>query len=140
MSLKIKVCGMKYESNIKDIASLEPDLLGFIFYPKSKRFIGLDFDRTYLQDINKSIEKVAVFVNALQHEIVEFSRLYGISTLQLHGDESPDLCLNLKNEGFTVIKAFGVNEDFDFKLLNSYSDAVDYFLFDTKTTDYGGSG
>ncbi len=131
---------MKYKDNIKDVANLKPDYLGFIFYPKSKRFIGLDFDKSHLQEIDKSIEKVAVFVNAHHHEIVEFSRLYDIQTLQLHGDESADFCKALKDEGFNIIKAFGVDAKFNFNSLNNYADAVDYFLFDTKTLDYGGSG
>lgn len=131
---------MKYEANINEVSALAPNFMGFIFYPKSKRFVGLDFENSHLQNIHNTITKVAVFVNAQPHEITEFSRLYGIETIQLHGDESPEFCRELKKEKFKIIKAFGVDEEFDFKTLNNYTDAVDYFLFDTKTSDYGGSG
>ncbi|WP_036692908.1 phosphoribosylanthranilate isomerase [Pedobacter glucosidilyticus] len=140
MSLKIKVCGMKYEANINALGSLEPDFMGFIFYPKSARFIGVDFDRQDVLKLPKHIIKTAVYVNALQHEIIEFSRIYGIGTVQLHGEESPELCLNLKKEGFKVIKAFGIHPDFNFDELTAYIDCVDFFLFDTKIDSYGGSG
>lgn len=140
MALKIKVCGMKYEENINAVAALQPNYLGFIFYPKSQRFVGLDFENNHLQNISRNITKVAVFVNAQLHEVIEFSRMYGISTVQLHGDETPAFCKALKDENFTVIKAFGLNEDFHFEELNAYENVVDYFLFDTKTDDYGGSG
>ncbi len=138
--MKIKVCGMKYEGNVADVAALSPDFMGFIFYPKSKRFVGLDFERQHIQNISPAIKKVAVFVNAFVNEVVEFSRIYGISTVQLHGDETPETCRAIKEEGFTVIKAFGVSEDFNFDILKAYEDVVDFFLFDTKTVDYGGSG
>ncbi len=138
--MKIKVCGMKYASNINSVATLAPDYLGFIFYPKSKRFVGLDFDRSDLSSLNPSIHKVAVFVNAYLNEVTEFSNIYGIKIVQLHGDEKPEFCSDLRLNKFKVIKAFGVNEDFDFSSLEAYQDSVDYFLFDTKTPEYGGSG
>ncbi|MDA9555374.1 phosphoribosylanthranilate isomerase [Pelobium sp.] len=140
MSLKIKVCGMKYQANIKALADLEPDFMGFIFYPPSKRFIGLDFDKQDINHLSADIKKTAVFVNAYVHEVVEFSNIYGIKTVQLHGQESPAFCSELKDQGFTVIKAFGVDESFNFELLKDYESQVDFFLFDTKTDLHGGSG
>ena len=140
MDVKIKVCGMKYASNINAVAALMPDYLGFIFYPKSKRFVGLDFDRSDLTSLNPSIQKVAVFVNAYLNEVTEFSNIYGIKFVQLHGDETPEFCSDLRKNNFKVIKAFGIDEDFDFSALEAYKESVDYFLFDTKTPEHGGSG
>jgi phosphoribosylanthranilate isomerase len=140
MSLKIKVCGMKYQANIKALAALEPDFMGFIFYPPSKRFIGVEFEKPDIDHLNPAIKRTAVFVNAQFHEIVEFANLYGIKTLQLHGDETPELCKQLKDKGFSIIKAFGVDENFNFDVLLNYEDHVDFFLFDTKTNEFGGSG
>ena len=131
---------MKYAANINSLASLAPDFMGLIFYPPSKRFVGVEFDKNDLQSLTPDINKIAVFVNAHTHEITEFSGIYGIKTLQLHGDEHPDFCASLKESGFTIIKAFGVDAHFDFSILDSYANVVDYFLFDTKTSDYGGSG
>jgi phosphoribosylanthranilate isomerase len=103
MSLKIKVCGMKFQANIRELAALEPDFIGFIFYPPSKRFIGVDFEKQDIDHLNPSINRTAVFVNAQLHEVVEFSNLYGIKTIQLHGNESPEFCEELKNKGFTIL-------------------------------------
>ncbi len=138
--LKIKVCGMKYPDNISALSDIKPDYMGFIFYPPSKRFIGLDFQKSDLNAIDKEIIKTAVFVNAHLHEVVEFGNLYGFKTIQLHGSETPEFCELLKEQGFKIIKAFGVDEDFDFKTIKSFVNSVDFFLFDTKTKEYGGSG
>lgn len=140
MSLKIKVCGMKYQANIKALAVLEPDFIGFIFYPPSKRFIGVEFEKQDIEHLNSAIKRTAVFVNAQFHEIVEFANLYGVKTLQLHGEETPELCNQLKQKGFSIIKAFGVDANFNFDILLNYEDYIDFFLFDTKTNEYGGSG
>jgi phosphoribosylanthranilate isomerase len=66
--------------------------------------------------------------------------MYGMQAVQLHGNESPDFCKVIKNEGFTVLKAFGIDAQFDFTTLAPYLDVVDFFLFDTKTDLHGGSG
>ena len=138
--LKIKVCGMKYPDNISALSDIKPDYMGFIFYPPSKRFIGLDFQKSDLNVIDKEINKTAVFVNAHLHEVVEFGNLYGFKFIQLHGSETPEFCEQLREQGFKIIKAFGIDEDFDFKTIESYVNSVDFFLFDTKTKEYGGSG
>jgi phosphoribosylanthranilate isomerase len=140
MSLKIKVCGMKYAANIKDLADLNPDFMGFIFYPPSKRFVGVDFQKQDIEHLSAEINRTSVFVNAHHHEIVEFANLYGIKTLQLHGAETPIFCRELMDKGFKVIKAFGIDENFNFGILNEYLNHVDFFLFDTKTKEHGGSG
>ena len=140
MELAIKVCGMKYADNIKKLSEIKPDLMGFIFYPPSKRFVGVEFLKSDLSDINPQIIKTAVFVNAQIHEIVEFSKMYGMQAVQLHGTESPDFCETIKNEGFMVLKAFGIDDSFDFNTLKPYQDVIDFFLFDTKTSLHGGSG
>ncbi len=62
-TVKIKVCGMRYAENIREVAAHKPDYLGFIFYDKSKRFVGEDFDTSVLKNIDASIKKVGVFVN-----------------------------------------------------------------------------
>jgi phosphoribosylanthranilate isomerase len=140
MGLKIKVCGMRYPSNIKELAELVPDFIGFIFYPPSKRFVGVEFQKQDIDQLQNEINRTAVFVNAHHHEIVEFANLYGIKTLQLHGAETPQFCRELIDKGFTIIKAFGIDENFNFESLNEYLDHVDFFLFDTKTKEHGGSG
>ena len=139
-ALKIKVCGMKYADNISQLSVLKPDFMGFIFYPPSQRFVGLDFYKGVLKTVANETIKTAVFVNATENEVLEFSLLYGMKAVQLHGEESPAFCSAIKASGLTVIKAFGVAEGFDFGRLKEFETNVDYFLFDTKSPQYGGSG
>jgi len=138
--MKIKVCGMKYAENIQAVADLHPDYLGFIFYKKSPRYAFDDLDASQLSTLSGNIQKVGVFVNEEFYTIKRICDEFKITTIQLHGDESPQFCIKLRDAGFIVIKAFGMNENFGFNLLNHYVDCCDFFLFDTKTSEYGGSG
>ena len=136
--MKIKVCGLREPENIKAIAALQPDYMGFICYDRSPRFIdALSVDT--LATIPSTIHKTGVFVNETAEAINLLIDKYGFDTLQLHGDEGPEFCRTFKNR-VTVIKAFGVDNDFDFGQLENYINNVDYFMFDTKTSGYGGSG
>lgn len=138
--MKVKVCGMKYQENIFDVASLQPDFLGFIFYEKSPRYVENELNIDILNQISKNIDKVGVFVNSKINYILEKVNTYQLDYVQLHGSESVSFCNDLKAHGIKVIKAFQVDNNFDFNLLTSYKNTVDYFLFDTKTEAYGGSG
>jgi phosphoribosylanthranilate isomerase len=138
--MKIKICGLRDKENIEQIASVHFDYMGFIFYPKSKRFVGEDF---VMPNVGDTIKKVGVFVNAEPYYILENVKKYNLNAIQLHGDESPEYIEELKKtlpDDVSIIKAFGVNEDFDFTQLKPYESICNYFLFDTKTKDYGGSG
>lgn len=134
--MKLKVCGLKDPENIKQVAALKPDYMGFIFYRESKRFVGDDF---VMPIISTEIKKVGVFVNASASDIIDKIDEYKLDLIQLHGDERPEFC-EVLNHVIPVIKAFGIDESFDFKILESYKNACRYFLFDTKTKEYGGSG
>ncbi|MEO6901925.1 MAG: phosphoribosylanthranilate isomerase [Bacteroidia bacterium] len=134
--MKVKVCGLKYKDNIQKILNLKPDYVGFIFYAKSKRFVG---ENVELPPISSDIKKVGVFVNANENYILDKINKYKLDIVQLHGEESPQFCERIKLTT-EVIKAFGINEDFDFKKLEDYKTSCNYFLFDTKTPDFGGSG
>lgn len=136
-ALKIKVCGLRDEINILDVSSLSPDFLGFIHYPKSKRFVGNQFQLP--NNLPSSQKKVAVLVNEpLESAIQIFHQ--GYDFLQIHGDESPEYCQQLNNKHIPIIKAFGITEDFDFSILNLYQPYTKLFLFDTKSPQYGGTG
>jgi phosphoribosylanthranilate isomerase len=139
--MKIKVCGMKYPANIAEVAALRPDLLGFIFYAPSKRFVGEDFDENFLNvTLAPSTKRVGVFVNHPETYIEEKARQYSLDILQLHGDEEMAFCASLKQKGYTLIKAFQVDSSFDFAVTKPYKEVADYFLFDTKSDAYGGTG
>lgn len=129
---------MRYLENILQIKELNPDYLGFIFYPKSPRYVEL-FDNNLISLLHP-IKKVAVFVNATIDEVKTIIKENQFEAVQLHGKESADYCSEVKKLGVEVIKAFGVHGNFDWKLVEPYLDVVDYFLFDTYTSVHGGSG
>lgn len=131
---------MLYADNIQKVEGLNPDFMGFIFYPKSPRYVVNKLTPDVLKTLPPSIIRSGIFVNASLDTILEMTKLYDLTALQLHGDESPQFCDRLHDLGFIVIKAFRVDESFDFNALNNYELSCDYFLFDTKTKSYGGSG
>jgi phosphoribosylanthranilate isomerase len=136
--MKIKVCGLRDKGNIQAVAALAPDYMGFICYEPSPRFVK-DIPMDVLADLPSSIYKTAVFVDESKETINKLIDTYKFNAIQLHGSESPDFANSFRDK-VTVFKAFGLNADFDFERLNNYANKVDYFLFDTKTDLYGGSG
>ena len=141
--VKLKICGMRDSGNIEEVVSLEPDYMGFIFYKKSKRFVA-ELDPATLSTMPENIGRVGVFVNHDLKEVVQLAEKFSLNLLQLHGNESAAYVTELKQllEGSSIklMKAFGIDENFDFAVLNEYESEVDYFLFDTQTPDHGGSG
>ena len=135
--MKLKICGMRDEANIMDVASLQPDYLGFIFYPKSPRFVGDDF--VLPANLTPEILRVGVFVNETSSVILDKAKAYQLDYIQLHGNETPDQCAVLGELGLGIIKVFSVGDDFDFEITRPYKKVVDYFLFDTKGKSYGGN-
>ncbi len=129
---------MKYAENISELMELPIDMMGLIFYPKSPRYVSQDDLRDCCSS-HSSIQRVGVFVNANLSEILDKVKLYRLNMIQLHGNESPDFCKELK-EKVPVIKAFSVAKKEDFEQCEKYEGACSYFLFDTKTPQYGGSG
>jgi phosphoribosylanthranilate isomerase len=138
--MKIKVCGMRDAENLKQVAALMPDFVGFIFSDKSLRFVGDDLDVDVVKALPKAIKRVGVFVNASPDFVLKATKKYDLDFAQLHGSETPDYCRSLRNRGISIIKAFGVNDDFNFSMLNNYKAFSDFFLFDTKGDLPGGNG
>jgi phosphoribosylanthranilate isomerase len=138
MKAKLKICGMKEPANISAAAALKPDYLGFIFYPGSKRFVD-GLDAVEIRNVPAGIKTTGVFVNEELAAVKQAITTYQLKAVQLHGEESPEYCKSLLGEA-EVIKAFGIDPAFDFKQLDAYAAVVDYFLFDTKTPQHGGSG
>ena len=135
----IKICGMKNPENILSVAALRPDFMGFIFYPKSPRFADL-LDFATLNTLPRTIKKIGVFVNESLENILTLCFKYQLDGVQIHGTELEEMCQELKSVGYIVIKAFPIAEAYNFKVTKSYEGVCDYFLFDTKTDAYGGSG
>ncbi len=138
--MKIKICGLKQSENIQEINELQPDFMGFIFYPKSKRWVDLNNISKSFQKIDDGIKKVGVFVNETTENINQILNGFDFDVIQLHGSESPETVKKLKSKAYQVIKVFSMKTGFDFSLLQQYQGLCDYFLFDTATPKYGGSG
>lgn len=134
--MKVKVCGMKY--NTSEVAQLQPDYLGFIFYERSQRNFSGD-----IPELSKNIKKVGVFVDASIDFVVAKAVTYNLDIIQLHGDESPAYCSEIratlppKSE---LWKVFSIKNTFDFSKLRPYEEVVNAFLFDTKGKEKGGNG
>lgn len=134
--MKLKVCGLKNVNNIKEISQLSVDFMGFIFVDSSPRCVQLNDELIRLIRSLKC-EKVGVFVNESVNRIFEIGRKLGLTHVQLHGEETPDK-VELLADHFKVIKAFAVDETFDFQL--GHYTHVDTFLFDAKGKHRGGNG
>ena len=140
--MKLKVCGMKYQDNITQVAALQPDYLGFIFYEKSSRFFS-----GIIPELPISIKKVGVFVDASLEFILDKIETHQLDIIQLHGQETPEFCNELRHAELDsashpveIIKVFSIKDHFDFSVLQPYENVCDYFLLDTKGKLPGGNG
>ncbi len=133
----IKVCGMMYGQNIRDVERLQPDMMGFICWEGSKRNVAETPD--YLPDLCR----VGVFVDPTIEYVIRKKQELGLNRIQLHGSESAAFCQSVHEAtGLPIIKAISVNTVDDIKLYHNYetTTSVDLLLFDTKCKTYGGSG
>ena len=127
---------MRHPENISQLSQLEVDWMGFIFYEKSPRCVGSEHTKAN----HGSLKRVGVFVNATYQQLTEAAAAHQLDYLQLHGDESPEICQTLREQGFNIIKAFSVIDTADLEKTKEYENRTDFFLFDTKCAGYGGSG
>lgn len=138
MNVKLKICGMKH--NIAEVAKLQPDYLGFIFYDKSPRF----FNAEEIPQLPAGVKKGGVFVDENISKVIELTKKHALDIIQLHGSETNayvrDLQSNLEFSDTLVWKAFSLDDEFDFSELSPYENTVDKFLFDTKGKEKGGNG
>jgi len=130
---------MREPENIRALAKLPIDWMGLIFYGKSPRFAG-NLPSEALACLPNRIKRAGVFVNEPVQVILEKVNAYNLASVQLHGSETPNVCRELKQHGLEVIKAFAIAGEGDFDACVGYEAACDYFLFDTKSPDYGGTG
>lgn len=131
----VKVCGMRDADNIRQVEQCGADWMGFIFFARSPRFVADEPE--YLPPAQK---RVGVFVNASYEEITDRVETFALDAVQLHGKETPELCSRLHADGLTVVKAFSLRSADDVTATDAYEGVCDYFLFDTPTAAYGGSG
>ncbi|WP_201980986.1 phosphoribosylanthranilate isomerase [Hymenobacter rubidus] len=138
--LLIKVCGMREPGNIAAVAELQPDFLGFVFYPPSPRYVVGTLPTELLRALPDNVRKIGVFVNESTEHILATLASYGLDGAQLHGQETPAQCAELQRAGVLVIKMFSVNHGLDLSALLPYEGVCDYFVFDTFGPAPGGNG
>ena len=133
----IKVCGMRDAENIREVEALGIDMMGFIFWPMSKRYVSEC--PTYLP----KCKRVGVFVDEAIEQVQRIAKDYALDIIQLHGSESPDYIRQLGSvcgDTIVTIKAFNIATKEDLTATIAYEGIVDYFLFDTKGQSVGGNG
>lgn len=140
--LLVKVCGMRELDNMACLAHLPIDLMGFIHYPPSPRWVGTNLTAQVLDAVLPShVGRVGVFVDSPIEEVERAVLRLGLTHLQLHGHEPIAEVRRMRAQlGLPILKAVGIATRADIDLALSYADEVDYLLLDTKTKTYGGSG
>jgi phosphoribosylanthranilate isomerase len=148
--MNIKVCGITTLKQLQQLDGLEIDFAGLNFYKGSPRYVGDKITKKEIQQADFDIKKVGVFVNAEYDDIRMIIEDYSLDVVQLHGNESPELCHELADET-EVIKVFRIGGDTNVdSMISEYDDVCDYYLFDTapqpitkgreELASFGGSG
>ncbi|MDR1154573.1 MAG: phosphoribosylanthranilate isomerase [Bacteroidales bacterium] len=139
--MMIKVCGMRAPENICALETVDIDIVGFVFYPASPRYVadGVEAVAGVGKD-GSGKKKAGVFVNETPERLRDRARRFRLDYIQLHGNESPAACEAVRRQGYSVIKAFPIADGADFRRTENYAHCADYFLFDTKCANHGGSG
>lgn len=139
--VSLKICGLTNRSEISELLELGVQVIGINFWKRSKRYVSKEVAPELLKPYAGKLLRVGVFVNDAPSEIIQLLKNDVIDVAQLHGDESPSDCLEIKAQGYHVIKAFGVDETLNSKLINSYESGVDAILLDAHAPNsYGGTG
>lgn len=142
--MNIKVCGITQFKQLQQLEAMNIDFTGLIFYKESSRYVGDKLSKKDVKSADFDLKKVGVFVNPELIDVLDAIDDYGLDAVQLHGDESPEMCEDLSSE-VEVIKAFripsGEKVNID-KLVAPYDAVCDYYLFDTGglKESFGGTG
>ncbi len=138
-SLRIKVCGMTEPNQVDQLADAGVTFAGFIFYPKSPRYVLRQMTTSQIRKENK-LNKVGVFVNAGADDVLQLVDECRLHMVQLHGDETPRYCERIADY-VSVVKAFRLSENDNIEwMIKPYMESCDMFMFDTMGSGYGGTG
>ncbi len=136
--MRVKVCGVTQLQQAEELEQLGASFAGFIFYPKSPRYVFRHITTTQLKK-ERTLNKVGVFVNAPATELLTMVDECGLHMVQLHGDETPKYCEKIADY-ISVIKAFRLTENMNIEwMIRDYMEVCDMFLFDTEGVGYGGT-
>lgn len=137
--MRVKVCGMTQPEQVSKLAAMGVSFAGFIFYPKSPRYVFKNMTTNQIRKEN-GINKVGVFVNATIEEVLHMVDECRLHMVQLHGDESPKFCEKI-SDYVSVVKAFRLSDNDSVEwMTRPYMDVCDMFMFDTLGAGYGGTG
>ena len=135
--VRVKICGITNIEDARAAVSVGADALGFIFHPRSARYITPDAAGRIIEAMPPFVMTVGVFVDEAAERVMEIACIAGLGAVQLHGAETPEFCASIK--GVRVIKAARVREVADIYALGAYD--VSAFLLDAYSPDcHGGSG
>lgn len=137
--VRVKVCGLRSLENSLECVEAGVDMLGFNFWPDSKRYVSFLEAAGWLGELEGKVERVALFVNAEREEILEVWSSGLVDLVQIHGDESPAFCQELSSVGVAVMRATRVGSEDDLDRVADYPG--DRILLDASVPGhYGGSG
>jgi len=138
--MKIKVCGNTLPQQVNALDDIGVTFAGFIFYPKSPRYMVQKINAEKMRQIRGKIIKVGVFVNPTYDELMKTVEDYRLDMVQLHGDETPKFCDKI-SDYISVIKAFRLSDnDSILHMTQAYTEVCDFYMFDTLGVGYGGTG
>lgn len=142
--MNIKVCGITQLKQLQQLEAMNIDFAGLIFYKESPRYMGDKLNKKEIKSADFDLKKVGVFVNPEMIDVLDAIDEYGLDAVQLHGNESPEMCEDLSSE-VEVIKAFRIKPGNDInidRLVEPYDAVCDYYLFDTGglKESFGGTG
>jgi phosphoribosylanthranilate isomerase len=137
--MRVKVCGITQEEQLQQLPAAGVSFAGFIFYPKSPRYVLRHMTTSQIKKEN-TINKVGVFVNASVEEVLQMVDECRLHMVQLHGDETPKFCEKIADY-ISVVKAFRFSETDNIGYrIQEYMEYCDMFMFDTEGVGYGGTG
>jgi len=130
---------MTLPEQVQRLPDIGATFAGFIFYPKSPRYVFRHLTSAQIKKIN-TINKVGVFVNSSVEEVLLMVDECRLHMVQLHGDESPKYCERIADY-VSVVKAFRLSDNDSIEwMIRPYMDVCDMFMFDTMGAGYGGTG
>ncbi|AYX89780.1 phosphoribosylanthranilate isomerase [Staphylococcus cohnii] len=141
--MKLKFCGFKTIEDVYKAKDLDIDAIGFIHYPKSKRYVDIDKIEAFANIIPEDKDKVVIVVNPDYQTLSNLIDNTNITTIQLHGSENLETIhfIRQKKDNIKIIKALPAkNANTLAKYIQYYKGFVDRFIIDTPSISYGGTG
>jgi phosphoribosylanthranilate isomerase len=134
---RIKICGLTREEDVAAAVAAGADAIGFVFYPKSPRYVTPQRAAELIATLPPFVTAVGLFVNASPEEVAEIVRVAPVGLLQFHGEETPEFCAQF---GLPFVKACRVKQGVSaLEYLRPFSQAAAW-LFDSFVPEYGGVG